>query len=257
MRHVGIRIYRKAIIVILLLITLTGSLLAQFSKGFSLGWGMKTTELIGSNPASKPFSEPDPNKPPLFGGGFDGPQPGMELLFEFPVGENNNFTIPLGIDYTFFQGLQRIPLTYFVLQDLDNRIDISSISLGLNYAIKKYDIANAKFYVGLEAKTSFVGKNVFTIVTNYRNLDSIEILESSLKESCVRLGGSLKLGLEGEIAQNWYVNIHGTLGILNLVGRNDSRGELLTPYRKTSFSFENQESLVFTIQYSFLIQYRL
>ena len=240
MRHIELRIYRKAIIVILLMMTLSGSMYAQFVKGFSVGWGMKTTELIGNNPASKPFSESDPNKPPLFGGGFDGPQAGMELLFEFPVGENNDFVIPLGIDYTFYRGLQRIPQTYYVLQDLENSIDVSSLSLGLNYAVKKYSIANAKIYVGIEAKTSFIGKNVFTIETNYHDLDSVEILKSSMKESCVRLGASLKFGLEGEIAQNWYVNIHGTLCILNLVGRNDTRGELLTPFKKTSFSYKNQ-----------------
>lgn len=257
MRHIELLINRKTIIVILLIITLSGSMFAQFRKGFSVAWGLKTTELLGSNPATKPFAEIDPNKPPSFGGGFDGPQPGMELLFEFPVDENNNFVIPLGIDYTFYRGLQRIPQTYYVIQDIENSVDVSSISLGLNYAVKKYNIANAKIYVGIEVKSSFIGKNVFTIETNYHDLDSVEIWTSSLKESCVRIGGSLKLGLEGEIAPNWYVSIHGTLGIVNLIGRDDTRGELLTPYKKTQFSIENQESLLYTLQYAFLIQYRL
>lgn len=257
MRHFELPIYLKTIIVLLILLTLSISSSAQFKKGFSVAWGIKTTELLGNNPATLPFTERDPLKPPLFGGGFNGPQPGMELLFEFPVGDNNDLVIPLGIDYTFYRGLQRIPQTYYILQDLENSVDVSSISLGLNYAVQKYSIANAKIYVGIEAKTSFIGKNVFTIVTNYHDLDSVETLSTSLKESCVRLGCAIKLGLEGEIAPNWFVSMHGTLGILNLVGRNESRGELLTPYKKTAFSFENTESFVYTLQYAFLIQYRL
>ena len=259
MRHKELQIYWTLIIIIFIMIAITGGLSAQFTKGFSVGLGMKSTELIGDNPASKPFSERDPNKPPLFGGGFNGPQQGMELLFEFPIGDNNNFVIPLGFDYTFYQGLQRIPQTYFVLQDYDNSVDIASLSLGLNYAVVKYNVANAKIYVGIEAKTSFIGKNVFTIETNYHKLDSIEILKLSTKESCVRLGGSFKLGLEGEIAQNWFVNIHGTLGVLNLVGKNDSRGQLLTPFKEDKLMryIEDKEWFVYTLQYTFLIQYRL
>ncbi|TAL69537.1 MAG: hypothetical protein EPN82_06815 [Bacteroidetes bacterium] len=248
---------KSLIIFFLIIILLSGTASAQFVKGFSIGWGLKTTEIVGNNPATLPFEESDPNKPPAFGGGFIGPQQGMELLFEFPIGTNNDFTLPLGIDYIFFQGLQHIPQTYYMIQDLENVVDVKSLSLGLNYALVKYKVANAKIYVGLEAKTSFIGKNEFTIITNYHQLDSVDISKSSEKESCVRLGGSIKLGLEGEIGDNWFVNIHGTFGVLNLIGRNDSRGELLTPLKNYFIMEEIRESYLYTLQYSFIIQYRL
>ena len=236
---------------------MAGTLSAQFVKGFSIGWGLKTTEILGDNRAKLPFAQSDPNKPPAFGGGFKGPHQGMELLFDFPVGENNDFSIPFGIDLIFFQGLQRIPQTYYTLQDMEHNVNVSSLSLGLNYALVKYKVANAKIYMGLEAKTSFIGSNEFTIITTYNKLDSVEIVKLSLKESCVRFGGSVKLGLEGELSDNWYVNIIGSLGIMNLIGRDDSRGELLTPYKKNSIIEEIKESFLYTLQYSFIIQYRL
>ncbi|MBI5325418.1 MAG: hypothetical protein HZB41_09140 [Ignavibacteriae bacterium] len=257
MRHLGLHAILRTLLILFLITIMTGLASAQFVKGFSVGWGLKTTEILGSNPAAAPFSESDPNKPALFGGGFDGPQQGMELLFEFPVGENNDFFIPLGIDYSFYQGLQRIPQNKFILQSLENRLDVASLSLGLNYAVLKYSIANAKIYAGLEAKTSFIGQNTFTVETEYKQHDSVEIFIVDLKESCVRLGGSIKIGIEGEIADNWYVNILGTFGIMNLIGRNNERGELMTPYKKTYLSFENRESFLYTIQYSFIIQYKL
>jgi hypothetical protein len=229
----------------------------QFSNGFSISGGLNTTIVLGNNPGTQPFAEHDPTKPPLFGGGFSGPQPGIKILFDFPVKNNDRLSVPFGFDYTFFTGLESIPQSYFVTQYISHYIDIATLSLGLRYALLKYQIADAKIFLGLDATSSFISKSNFSVTTQYKLSDSVEVLSLSQKSACTRFGGALSFGIEGQIAPSWYVNINGSFGILNLLGRDNSRGELLTPAKITPFYTENTEQFIYTFHYAFLVQYRL
>ena len=77
--------------------------------------------------------------------------------------------------------------------------------------------------------------------------------EVKTKPSTFRLGGALKLGIVGEIFDPWYLNTSIGIGVVNFVGKEDSRGELLTPSRR----YENIESPLNLLLFTLLIQYRL
>ncbi len=245
------------ILIIITALMASNKAYSQFEKGFSISGGLYTTTVLGNNPGIKPFAERDATKPPLFGGGFSGPQPGFEILFYFPVGKSDRLSVPFGFNYTFFTGLERIPQSIYVTQRIVHSVDIATLALGMQYAVLKYDIANAKIYTGVNLTSSFISKNNFSVTTEYKLIDSTEVLSQSLKSACTRFGGELSLGIEGEIAPSWFVNINGSLGILNLLGRDNSRGELLTPSKVTPFYTENKEQYIYTFHYTFLVQYRL
>ena len=74
-----------------------------------------------------------------------------------------------------------------------------------------------------------------------------------LQETATRLGMGLRIGVDGEVFAPWYVNISAGYNAFNLLGRNDSRGELFTPSNLS----EKVESIIGAIATTILIQYKL
>ncbi|MFA6572348.1 MAG: hypothetical protein WCT77_14065 [Bacteroidota bacterium] len=238
------------------LITQT-DVLSQFSKGFSAAGGISTTTILGNNPTTRPFFERDSSKAPSYGGGFNGPQMGMGVKFFFPLDTSERFVIPLGFEYQFFDSRERVPLTNKLLQEITHTYGVGTISLGLNYTLKRYVFANTRIYFGLEGRTTMLSTNKFSVYTHYSKSDSTEFNEDSFKSAATRLGAALRLGIEGQFMPNWFVNISGGVGILNLFGKENERGELFTPKKQTFFYIEDKETTIYSFHFAFLIQYKM
>ncbi len=69
----------------------------------------------------------------------------------------------------------------------------------------------------------------------------------------MRLGSEYKLGFRGELVKNFYINSFLGIELLNLLGRDDERRELFTPYKKG----ETQEQYVAQWHFVLMIEYKL
>jgi len=221
-------------------------------KNVSLSAGLVTTQILGDNPGTWPIIERDASLNHDIGGSFKGNQPGFGLRLNLPVDKDGLFIAPVGFDYIYFRALERVPIATKTTLFLMHSVSVPTATLGMNYFFLKFPIANVRAFAGLEARGSFVQEGDFYRRFEYGNFDSVAIIDTKTKSSVFRLGGALKLGIEGEFLSPWYVTTGVSLDAMNLIGKDGNRGELLTPMK----SFENKESLVLNLHFLFMIQYK-
>ena len=227
----------------------TLNLKAQFNSKYQVAFGIITTQILGDNPATLSMLDNQAT-----GGSFPMTQPGMELRFTFPLDDNNNIRIPFSLDYTFFRGKERENYNRKIIDYYSHTVDVLGINTGIHYAFLNIPFARAKVYTGLEARLSYLSNIKFEWLRDYLEpAFPDEIYDIQSKPDAFRLGGALKLGIEGKLNKNWYINAGGSLMITNIVGRDNSRGELFTPFAR----LEAKESLVYNLQIFILIQYQL
>lgn len=221
-------------------------------KNVTVSAGLVTTQILGDNPGTWPIIERDVNKNHDIGGSFNGNQPGFGFRLNFPIEKEGKFTVPIGLDLIYFRALERVPIAQKTTLFLQHSVSVPTGTLGLNYFFLKFPIANVRAYTGIEARGSFLQQGTF--YRRFENRDSVNaiVIDTKAKDGGFRLGGALKLGVEGEFIAPWYVTTGVSLDCMNLIGRNNDRGELLTPMK----SFESAEGLVYNIHFIFMIQYK-
>jgi hypothetical protein len=232
----------------------TLNLKAQFNSKYEVGLGIITTQILGDNPAKLPIISTSDSTDAVTGGSFPMLQPGIELRFTFPLDDNNNFRIPLSFDYTFFRGKERMNYNRKIVDYFSHTLNVLGINTGFHYAFLSIPVVRAKIYTGLEVRLSYIHNIDVEWYRDY--LEAIfpdETYKYKTKPSVVRLGGAYKLGIEGRLNRKVYINTGASLMFTNLIGKDDSRGELFTPITM----FEKKESLVYNFQLFILIQYNL
>ena len=81
------------------------------------------------------------------------------------------------------------------------------------------------------------------------------------KDAAFRFGATAKIGIEGRLTGQWFLNINWAYGFMNLIGRQEKtgqpleHGELLTP--KLDIQPEFEEKLIQNYLFQFLLQYRI
>jgi hypothetical protein len=221
---------------------------APFNSTFQVGVGIITTQILGDNPATLPMISSADVANAVTGGSFTMSQPGIQLRFTLPL--DNNIRIPFSIDYTFFRGKERMNYNRNIVDYFSHSLDVIGINTGIQYAFLSIPIVRAKIYTGIEARLSKIRKVDIEWYRDYLNFPD-EIYKYDTKPEAWRLGGSLILGAEGRLIDRWFINFGGSLMVTNFIGRDDSRGELLTPITM----FESKESFVSNLQIFILIQY--
>jgi hypothetical protein len=232
--------------IVLIIIAFSYPAFAQ-PGGVSVSAGLSTTKIIGSSPNINSFL--------LYptGGYFSGFQPGIKALINFNLDQEGRFVLPIGIDYVMYETGQRFPFKADTTFIFKHSINIPTFVLGLNYHFIKMPVANTRLYVGAELRGSFVESGTFSATeTNYAGKTIVDSTWNT-KPGTFRLGGNLMFGFTGEISAPLYISSNLGVGILNLVGRNNSRGELLTPSKDA----ETKESLIYNLNFSLMLQYRL
>ena len=245
------------IIIVLLVVVIFNRTNAQFETKYSLQLGMTTLHILGDNPATKPMIERDTTGNAVFGGSFDGGQPGFSLRLLMALDTSNIISIPIGIDFTLFEALERYPVARYVSVKYKHTVFNPTFVVGLNYALVRYPISKSKIYAGLEARGSLITSSRLESRLDFLALDSTYTKVLEIKNSAFRLGAAVRLGIEGQVAKDWDVNMSCAIGVMNLIGRDNSRGELLTPLRKTPYTEETKESYVYNFLFSMSIMYRL
>lgn len=201
----------------------------------------------------------------LPGASFNGQQLGASLKAVVYLDSAKKFSMPIGLDYVRFFGAQRLEVSQFYRIQLFNSLHVITPTLGLDYSMFKLPLANASMYAGVELRGSFFTGgtlmredflNFYKEVGGFRVFDRdslLKTIEVNTKPNTFRLGGALKLGVEGKIQGPMFLNISLSYGSPNLFGRDNARGELFTPDK----TFESQETLVTQLFFHFMLQYRL
>lgn len=248
---------------ILIIILVAVNLNAQFSQTYrpyndieSISFGIKATKVLGENLNTLPLI---PNRPYndkfIQGGSFDNAQTGIEARYSMPLGTSERWRIPIILDYTFYSAKELQAASPNLYIHFKNESNLLGLNTGLHYFLAKYPFSKAKIYTGLELRTVYVHNVNYMHRVDYKQpgFEEYEFTFNSSKKNGFRLGTYARLGVEGLLAKNLYVNISFAGGVLNLVGRDNDRGELFTPDN----TYQTEESLVYTIDTSFLLQYRL
>lgn len=224
-------------------------------------FGFTATFLHGEQGAQLPMFSSRNDSTFVTGSNFVGAQSGVSARVNFEVGPMKRFIIPLGVDMTFFRGLQRLENPGLTGHGSVSN-NVTSIVTGCQYRFADLPLAEAFLYGGVDVRGSFIGGSRFQYeVDEYSTGQPLPqySLDTTLKSSVFRLGGALRLGVQGILSEPLRVNINATYGILNLVGRDmrttgaDRRGQLLTPTRigESGEQFAAFSSISLWLQYYF------
>lgn len=250
-------IFRGWFAVIFFLIAIGNVASGQLS-GFKVGVGLSTKEIIGNNIAEYPFIWTT-SKGKLYGGSFDQSQNGFRVEAVFPLDTGSVFEMPVGFDYHFFQGREKEWIEYNSDVRLMHDVDIAAVTLGLHYNF--YEVHpfeyKAVFYLGVDVRPSFFFNARFKTISYYNFIGDTITNVYDTKESAFRLGGALQFGLVGDISKDLSVDFRAGLGMMNLLGKSDERGELLTPSKTREDYREFGESSVFDFNFMVLLQFKL
>lgn len=220
---------------------------------FAIGAGLSTVKIMGDNPGAALMNSTDTSNYHL-GGSFDGPQAGLDIRFTFDLDKAGKYRIPLGFIYSPYSAKERVPIAKGLTVFLTHEIIVTNFYTGFQYVFVKFPKARAKGYVGIDIHGSYIYNAQYGWRQVYLyNPENNASMKFDTKPDVWRYGSSLKLGFEGDLYKNVQINVNAGPGIMNLVGKDDSRFELLTP--KTDY--ESQESTVWNFYFSLLLQYRL
>lgn len=226
---------------------------AQIGTKVNIGIGLISTGIVGNNRAKLPVATTSTAVDAFTGGSFKYSQPGIQIRATFPINNHEDFRFISTFDYIFFVGRERFGYDKAKIL-FSNKLDLISFSLGLEYVWANLDFANAKLYTGLDIKANYIHNlhfDQYIELADDPENPSLEVYDP--KVNALRFGGDIKLGVEGRLRKNFYINTGLSLGVVNLIGRDDSRGELMTPLTV----FENQESFLSVLQVFILVQYNL
>lgn len=252
MIYPAFRIY--AIVTAVILISLLHSpLKAQTKRNFQVTGGLTTMWIVNENAALESI-QPRIGEY-LFGAGFDGQQLGVSVRLLYGIDTANRIRINTGLDYYFLRGVQRNQYTASA-SFYTYGVNMPTVVLGGEYAFVQYPPGNARIYGGLELRGAFT--SAIPISQKLIRLSDNSVLQSEngfVKDNAFRLGGAVRLGIDGELSDPIFVNMSVAYGVVNLIGRDHTRGELLTP-DNNDFTYDTHEGYIHNIISSFLIQYR-
>lgn len=244
--------YKSRIILgIFLTAILAMPLSAQFETKFYLGGGIETSQILGDNHGQLPMLQRDTSKADIRGGGFISGNPGITALLTMMMDKEENLRVPIGISHYFYNSAQLIPASSALTVQLRHIVSITSLYTGAYYSFASFELARARAYGGVEVRGTFIYGDEFSVEYQYKEIP--DELNTSSKESAFRLGGAVRLGVEGKLWDPWYVNISGAYSVINLFGRDNARGELLTPKEQP----ETEESYLQNFHFAFILQFRI
>ncbi len=256
------KLLSQVLVSVFLVSSLSFTANAQFPEVHIAG-GFTTHSFIGDQIAANPLVAHDSLSLP--GASFNGQQLGATIKAIVYLDSDKKFRMPIGVDYVRYFGAQRIEVSKFYRIQLFNSLHTITPTLGLDYALLKLPLANANLYTGVELRGTFITNtqlaqedyfNYYKTVNGFELFDRdslFKVSEIANKPNTFRLGGVVKLGVEGKIQDPVYLNISLSYGSPNLFGRDNNRAELFTPNN----TFETMESVVSQLFFHFLLQYRL
>lgn len=241
-------IVRLAVLIFCSLTICSSDVFSQVaSKSIFVGGGISTSWINGANIARNYLRDA--------GGGLYGQQTGFTLRGRFTLDADQQFRAIGGLDLTLYNASERLS---FGTQNLIIRHSSYTPTLlgGIEYIpfrISRY----ANLYTSAEVRLAFFPDNTFE--SEYLNIATGEVISAntrSTKKAATRLGAAVKIGAEGYISKNVRADFSIGYGLMNIVGRDDTRGELLSA-NDTSIIPESKENYLGNIIITMMVMFRL
>ena len=254
------KIYNSLVVAVLLFVVL---LLPRESRAdvydykYGLGVAFTTSKILGDNPAINTLRPINSSVP---GGSFNGAMPGVEVVGQYKLDDIGDWRLVGGVNYTFYSAREKFPGDISTFR-LSHTLNILSPLVGINYTIFRFPTAMSSFYGGVEFRYNYIHGSEFILNETAKLNDEVLSQRSISKESAGRPGGLVKLGIIGEIHENYMINVSWGVDVLNALGRDNERGQLLTPYSTKvlvpGLGYELEEELTYNFYFSLMIQYRI
>lgn len=219
----------------------------------SLSAGLSTFTIIGDNPNKDPINVRDESSSTPIGGSFNGIQPALSIRLNIPLDSAGTFIMPIGYDQIFYSANERVPYRDETIFLFHHTINVSSITTGCYYYLRKFSKASVRVFFGLDLRYSYIPQGNFQIISQKNDGTPISDTTQRTKSDAFRVGCDLRAGFEGRIVDPLFLLVNTGVGVFNLIGRNDARGDLLTPF--TGFD-SGKESLIYNFYFSLMLQYK-
>ena len=218
--------------------------------------GFNTFRLIGDNPAIEPIFVNSDSKLGYSGGGLNYIEPGIDLSATLFLDANYTHRIVIGGEYIYMYPKEIVTIKNYAYRYAYHKVYFIDGYVGYHFSFYKTPFQNVRIYSGLELMFNNILLNEleYGIKSIANAKPSPNLFEEDKyvykKEPSFRIGGRIRAGFEGRIKNNIYIVANGTLGIYNLLNRNDVTGELFTIYD----SIDKKES--FQPFFNFLISFQ-
>lgn len=187
-------------------------------------------------------------------GGFGTQNSAPRLMLSVPLEESLDIRMPVSLAY--------FPLYSFWAQrtSSDSRLvrehsaSIFEIRAGVTMKLFEWNTI-ADFYFGTNVSASFVGESEFNQYSERLSTrEKFPSADGGKEGAGMRLGGGVELGFEGHLVDEWFINCSASGNIINLMGRDDERGQLFSPLY---FDDETGENSLVTVMFNFMVMYKL
>ncbi|MER3328553.1 MAG: hypothetical protein RIF34_03160, partial [Candidatus Kapaibacterium sp.] len=200
------KIYNRfaALVLLIVVLLLPSQMKADvYDYEYSLGVAFTTSKILGDNPAINTLRPINSSVP---GGSFNGAMPGIEIKGQYKLDDIGDWRLVGGVNYTFYNAREKFPGDISIFR-LSHSLNILSPLVGINYTLFRFPTAMSSFYAGVEARYNYVHGSEFILNETSRATDEQLSQRSISKESAGRIGGLVKLGIEGEIHENYMINV--------------------------------------------------
>lgn len=215
--------------------------------------GISTHSVLFDHPARNTINF-DNEDDYISGGSFDGAQVALDFRITYIPEKLENYYFALGVEYASMTSKEQYTISSSSVVNYRNDQNLLTPYLGAYYKVFRIPLANTNIYLGPEVRFNFINNSNFkSEFQNILDRNKTTILDKSLKDDAFRLGGAFRIGAEGEIDKEFGINISVALNLVNLLGRDDAYGELLT----SGLVQEKTEISLFTLVYNISIFYRL
>jgi len=251
---------KKILIFISCLLLITQSLISKdLFNDVGINLGFNTFRLVGDNPATEPIFVKRDNKLPHSGGGLNYIEPGVDLSATLFLDDNKIHRIIAGGEYISMNGKEAASIENVGYKYAYHKVSFIDAYMGYHFSFYKAPFQNVRIFAGLEFMFNNIILNElergFKILpgnesSHYADSQYVEIYK---KEPAFRIGSRIRVGFEGRIKENIYITASTTLGIYNLINRNDATKELFTIPRSldTKESFQPFFNFLISFQYRF------
>ncbi len=213
-------------------------------QDFYIGIGLSGIAFFNDNPSWKHILN-SPDKNDVLGGSFDGLESGFHLSVMTNLNESSSLLLPISFEYDWLTAAEQMYQTSRTKLQVKHSIDIQKLGIGLQWQFLTFPFKDVKGYMEADLKVIFINNQEYRYVIS--ELETDGTITSNLgpynpKETAVRFGAEYKLGFRGQLTKNFFINSFLGIELLNVLGRNDDRGELLTPWGSLKQMQERSES---------------
>ena len=206
-------------------------LTAALFNDIGINVGFNTFRLIGDNPSVQPQFPYSDGKISYSGGGLSYIEPGFDISATLFMDANNRHRVLAGVEYIGMNAKEVVSIFDYAYSYAYHSVDFIDGYIGYHFSFYKAPWQNVRLYSGLEMMFNNIILNEMKEglkAVPGMDKDSIVSERESIhfKPNTFRFGGRIRIGFEGKIKENLYIVTSGTLGIYNLLGRDDSTGEL-------------------------------